>query len=147
MDPLLRDQLAREAGEGVLARTGGKAIALLHRIRKWKVRRVSTDVGNRAIDARAAVYKESCQNQFEPGRCNFVRIAMDASRMGEVVSELKTLVDQDTPGQIRTSKRIIEDMDIKVTYIWNQVEKLRHVGTEISSELRTEMFPKLATFN
>ena len=67
--------------------------------------------------------------------------------MGEVVSELKTLVDQDTPGQIRTSKRIIEDMDIKVTYIWNQVEKLRHVGTEISSELRTEMFPKLATFN
>jgi hypothetical protein len=73
--------------------------------------------------------------------------SMDASRMGEVVSELKTLVDQDTPGQIRTSKRIIEDMDIKVTYIWNQVEKLRHVGTEISSELRTEMFPKLATFN
>ena len=73
--------------------------------------------------------------------------SMDASRMGEVVSELNTLVDQDTPGQIRTSKRIIEDMDIKVTYIWNQVEKLRHVGTEISSELRTEMFPKLATFN
>ena len=82
VDPVLREQLAQEAGTGSIARTGGKAVTLLRMIRIWKVRRASNSVGHRAIEARAASYLRGCRNAFQPEHCNVVTVAMDASRMG-----------------------------------------------------------------
>ena len=83
IDPLLRQQLGHEAGRATLARTGAKAVQLMHRIRHWKVRRISDTAGSSAVAARAALYKQSCRATFGSDSCKHLSIAMDASRVGK----------------------------------------------------------------
>ena len=82
IDPILKEQLGQEAGRAQAARTGAKAVQLMHRIRRWKVRRISDTAGSSAIAARACLYKQSCRENFGPDRCKHLSIAMDASRVG-----------------------------------------------------------------
>ena len=82
IDPLLRQQLGQEAGRATSARTGAKAVQLMHRIRRWKVRRISDTADSSVVEGRAALYEQSCRDAFGPDRCRHLSIALDASRVG-----------------------------------------------------------------
>ena len=82
VDPTLRDQLGREAGQGGLTRTGSKAIDLMHRARRWHVKRLHDNTGLDAVETRAWQYHEEGSEAFAPGSCNVVSCALDASRVG-----------------------------------------------------------------
>ena len=81
IDPVLKSALAREACEGGLVRTGAKATALLHRIRRWGKRRVGASTGNQTIQLRVGQYARAAEDEFSRPEHNVLSVAMDASRV------------------------------------------------------------------
>ena len=81
VDPNLRSQLGKEAGKGTLARTGGKSVVLLQRVRKWKVKALGRAVGEAGVESRVAWYWTGGQEFFSPDKCHVLSVALDATRM------------------------------------------------------------------
>ena len=81
IDPVLKGQLAKTGNEGTLVRSGGKAVALLHRIRKWKINRMGRTMGNDSVTFRQGQYAKAGRAVFDPTRCNIICLSLDASRV------------------------------------------------------------------
>ena len=84
LNPIMLDAVAKMAGEGLVARTGGKAARVLqfalHRRGMWQGCAKAT--ANLALGTRAQRYRDSAAEVFACAPVGALSVAFDASRVG-----------------------------------------------------------------
>ena len=83
IDPLLKDVVAKAAGEGVLARSGSHALHIASRMRRWIVKTDKTKHGYTFLVGRIGRDLACVWPPDAGGQGNVVTLSMDATRMGK----------------------------------------------------------------
>ena len=82
VDPQLADVVAQAAGEGNLARTGLRALAVAARFRGLSLRTAQLAVGNVKVEKRVIAYSQAQKRTFQATRTPMIHVALDGTRMG-----------------------------------------------------------------